>query len=66
MSATCESLVDRKKSLEDCIQWVKQCGLKESLKTLCEEIRLAQDLGDDSKVINLVMQYNDMMKGVKT
>jgi len=65
LTATCENLVDKKKSLEDCIQWVKECGLKEKLKDLCEEIKLAQDNGNDSKVVDLVVKYNDMMKMVK-
>lgn len=63
--ATCENLVDKKKSLDDCIQWVRQCGIKDKLKALCEEIRLAQEKGDDSKVVDLVTRYNKMMKDVK-
>ena len=62
LTATCESLVDKRKSLEDCIQWIRQGTLKERLKSLCEEIRLAQDEGDDSKIVDLVTRYNDMMK----
>ncbi|MBL7068460.1 MAG: DNA primase [Candidatus Omnitrophica bacterium] len=64
--ATCENLVDKKKNLDDCIQWVKQCGLKDKLKNLCKEIKTAQNSGDESRVVDLVIKYNDMMKEVRT
>lgn len=60
--ATCENLVDKKKSLDDCIQWIRQTSLKERLKMLCDEIKAAQEKNDESKVIELVTRYNDMMK----
>jgi len=63
--ATCENLVDKTKCMDDCIEWVKQCGLKNRLKKLCDEIKLAQDSGDESRIVDLVTRYNDMMKEVK-
>ncbi len=63
--AICENLVDKRKSLEDCIKWIKQRALKERLMALCEEVRFAQDRGDDSTVKSLVIRYNDMMKNSK-
>lgn len=63
--ATCENLVDKRKSMEDCIQWIKQCAFKERLKALCKEIELAQANEDDSKVDDLLAKYNDMIKEVK-
>jgi len=64
LSATCENLMDKDKSMDDCIHWIRQSSLKERLKSLCGEIKQAQDEKDDSKVIDLVIQYNDMLKGV--
>jgi len=64
--ATCENLVDKKKNLDDCIQWVRQCCLKDKLKGLCSEIKAAQNSGDESKVVDLVIRYNNMMKEVRT
>lgn len=62
---TCENLVDKSKSLQDCIKWIKQCGFREKLKMLSDQIKDAQSHGEDAKVVDLVIQYNDTMKTVK-
>jgi replicative DNA helicase len=62
LTATCENLMDKKKSLDDCIQWIKQNALKRRLKELCNLIKEAQDRGDDHKVVRLVTEYNEMIK----
>lgn len=66
LTLICETLVDKEKSLEDCIQWIKQNSVKEKLKGLCDEIKLAQDSKNDSKVGELVMEYSEILKTVKT
>jgi DNA primase len=65
LSATCENLMDKQRSLDDCIEWVRQCGLKARLKALCDQIKAAQDSGDESRLVSLVTQYNEMIKSVK-
>ena len=62
LTATCENLMDKEKSLDDCIQWIRQSGMKNRLKDLCDRIKDAQDSGDDSKVVELVTEYNDTIK----
>jgi len=63
--ATCDNLVDRKKSHVDCIEWIKERKLKDERKALCDEIKAAQDSGDDAKVVDLVMKYSNVVKEVK-
>ncbi|MFH1752993.1 MAG: DNA primase [Candidatus Omnitrophota bacterium] len=65
LSAMCESLMDKEKSLQDCIQWIRQKRLKLKLKELCDEIKVAQHKGDDTEVSDLVIKYNDMLKSVR-
>ena len=65
LSATCENLVDKDKSLQDCVQWIRQKSLKLKLKDLCEDIKEAQFKGDDTGVVGLVMKYNEMLKSAK-
>lgn len=65
LSATCENLVDKEKSLQDCIQWIRQKSLKLKLNDLCEEIKVAQHKGDDTGVVDLVTKYNEMLKSAK-
>ncbi len=65
LSATCENLVDKDKSLQDCVQWIRQKSLKLKLKDLCEDIKEAQHKGDDTGVVGLVMKYNEMLKSAK-
>lgn len=66
LTLTCETLMDKEKSLEDCMQWIKQNSVKEKLKGLCGEIKLAQDSKNDSKVVELVTEYSEILKTVKT
>lgn len=63
LTVTCENLVDREKSFDDCICWIKQSGLKERLKGLCGEIKTAQEERNDLRIVELVTKYNDLMKG---
>lgn len=66
LTLICETLMDKEKSLEDCMQWIKQNSVKEKLKGLCGEIKLAQDSKNDSKVVELVTEYSEILKTVKT
>jgi len=57
-----ESLVDKDKNLEDCVQWIKRDNRKIELDSMRNRIKIAQDSGDDSGIIELMSSYNRLMK----
>jgi len=62
LMADSEKLMDREKNAEDCIKWIKKNNLKEELNNLRSRIKTAQDSGQHDKVVELVMDYNQLIK----
>ncbi|MBN2097117.1 MAG: DNA primase, partial [Candidatus Omnitrophica bacterium] len=57
-----QHLLDQQKCLADCIKRIKSDSLKNRLNKLQREIKLAQSWGHKDKIIELVGQYNELIK----
>ena len=59
-----ENIVDREKTLEDCIGWLKTDNLKDKKEDLSHQIKEAERVGNEEKVMSLVREFNNL-RGVK-
>ncbi|MCQ9208097.1 MAG: DNA primase [Omnitrophica bacterium] len=62
ISSCTEELINRQKTLTDCIARIKMDNLKDRLNRLQREIKLAQGWGHKDKIIELVGKYNHLIK----
>jgi DNA primase len=62
IAATHSIFADKRKNLEDCILWIKRNNLKRNLSELHNRIKEAQSGGEEYRVIELVAQYNKLVK----
>ncbi len=60
-----EAVVDRQKTLDDCIIKIKQENLKEKLNRLQVDIVLAQDKADEDKINQLIAECNTLLRSIK-
>ncbi|MCM8781955.1 MAG: DNA primase [Candidatus Omnitrophica bacterium] len=60
-----ETIVDKQKTLFDCIVKIKQDNLKEKLNRLQVEIALAQSKDDEDKINKLIAECNELVRGIK-
>ncbi|MBI4335403.1 MAG: DNA primase [Candidatus Omnitrophica bacterium] len=60
-----EEIVDRERTLMDCILRIKQDNLKEKLNRLQVEIALAQDASDEDKITKLISECNSLLRSIK-
>jgi uncharacterized membrane protein (DUF106 family) len=58
-------IVDKDKTLSDCIARIKKDNMKERLSRIQEAIRLAHESKDDNGVKRLVTEYNELVKANK-
>jgi DNA primase len=57
-----DKLSDKRKNLDDCVNWLKQDNLKKALKDIQQKIKLAQEIKNENLMLELVSQYNDLVK----
>ncbi|MFH1847696.1 MAG: DNA primase [Candidatus Omnitrophota bacterium] len=60
-----ECVVDREKTLRDCIVKLEQDNLKDKLNKLQVEIALAQNSADEDRITQLIARCNKLIKGIK-
>lgn len=53
---------NRQKNLEDCILWIKKDNFKRGLEELRNQIKEAQEAGEQDKVTELIARYNGLIK----
>lgn len=61
-----EAIMDKEKTLADCILKIKQENLKEKLNRLQVEIVLAQNSADEEKITKLISECNILLRSIKT
>ena len=59
-----EAVVDRQKTLDDCIIKIKQENLKEKLNRLQVEIALAQNKADEDRINKLIAECNELVRSI--
>lgn len=57
-----EEITDRQKNLDDCIKWIKNQNMKKRLSELQNLIKVAETMGDERQVYQLVSEYNGLLK----
>ena len=62
--AEVENIVDREKTIEDCIRWIKVDNLRDKKEELAYQIKEAEKLGNDKEVMTLVKKFNNL-RGMK-
>jgi len=60
-----DAVVDKEKTLTDCIMKIKQANLKEKLNRLQVEIALAQSKDDENRINALITECNSLIRGIK-
>ncbi len=58
-----DDITDIQKNLDDCIRWIKVQNIKKVLLELQNLIKVAQAMGDEKRVYQLVSEYNSLLKG---
>jgi DNA primase len=58
-----EKIIDKRKTLNDCIVWIKEDNRKQRLASLQSQIKSYQCAGDEGGVARLVSEYNDLIRG---
>ena len=62
---TIEAVIDRQKTLDDCIIRIKQDNLKEKLNRLQVEIALAQNRDDEERINKLIAECSGLVRSIK-
>ncbi|MFH1779331.1 MAG: DNA primase [Candidatus Omnitrophota bacterium] len=60
-----DEITDVQKNLDDCIRWIKNQNIKTKLAELQNLIKVAQAMGDEKRVCQLILEYNSLLKGPK-
>lgn len=60
-----DKLSNKRKNLDDCVKWLKQDSLKKTLKDIQQKIKLAQEVKNENLMLELVSEYNDLVKNKK-
>lgn len=60
-----DAVIDKQKTLEDCIIKIKQDNLKEKLNRLQVEIALAQNKADEDRINQLISECNELLKSIR-
>ena len=55
-----ENIVDREKTIEDCIRWIKVDNLRHRKEELAYQIKEAEKSGNDKEVMALVKKFNNL------
>ncbi len=58
-----DEITDIQKNLDDCVKWIKSQNVKNKLTELQNLIKVAQTMGDEKRVYQLVSEYNNLLKG---
>lgn len=58
-----DEITDIQKNLDDCVKWIKSQNVKNKLTELQNLIKVAQAMGDEKRVYQLVSEYNNLLKG---
>lgn len=61
-----EAVIDRQKTLTDCIMKIKQDNLKDKLNRLQIEIALAQNRADEDRITRLISECSILLRSIKT
>ncbi|MFH0772183.1 MAG: DNA primase [Candidatus Omnitrophota bacterium] len=57
-----ENITERRRNLEDCVKKIKERNANGKLLELRNLIKVAEMMGDEAKVYQLVSEYNDLLK----
>lgn len=57
-----DGITDIQRNIDDCIKWIKSQNIKNRLSELQNLIKVAEAMGDEQKVYQLVTEYNNMLK----
>jgi len=60
-----EAVIDKERTLADCILKIKQDSLKDKLNRLQVEIALAQNRADEERITKLITECNVLLRSVK-
>ncbi len=55
-----ENIVDKEKTLQDCIKWIKVDNLRVKKEELAHQIKEAEKAGKDKEVMELVREFNNL------
>ncbi len=64
-SAEMSAVVDKKKTFEDCILWVRRSRIKTERENLKIQIEAAERAGDKNRISRLMVDFNELNKGIK-
>ncbi|MBN1405895.1 MAG: DNA primase [Candidatus Omnitrophica bacterium] len=58
--AEVETIIDRDKTVEDCIKWLKADNIRFKKEDLTRQIKEAENLGKEQEVMELVREFNSL------
>ncbi len=63
--AESDTVVDKQKTLSDCLSWMKRLKAVQERENLTAEIAVAQRLGDKNRINQLLVNFNELNKGIR-
>jgi DNA primase len=66
LASDAQRYTDKEKNLHDCIKWIKQDALRGRLKDLHTQIHLAQSDNDQTRLRELISQYDNLVRTRRT
>ena len=64
--AETESMADKKKCFTDCLTWIKRQRILVRRQGIEKELATAQRVGDRSRIHQLMVDFNELNKGIKS
>jgi hypothetical protein len=64
-AAETDSIVDKTKTLDDCLAWMKRARTRAEQESLKREIADAQKSGDKNRLKDLLAHFNELNRGMK-
>ena len=63
--AEMESVLDKEKTFEDCLQWMRRSRLSNERESLRSQLSVAQSGGDKNRIRQLLYDFNELNKGMR-
>ncbi|MGH7198783.1 MAG: DNA primase [Candidatus Omnitrophota bacterium] len=63
--AELESILDKDKTFEDCLQWMRRSRLSIERDSLRSQLAAAQSAGDKNRIHQLLYDFNELNKGMR-
>jgi DNA primase len=63
--AEMESVLDKEKTFEDCLQWMRRSRLSHERESLRSQLAAAQRAGDKPRLHQLLYDFNELNKGMR-